>query len=48
MMTTTEFQMAMRQENEDADRALRMLAGVLVVLAALAVTTIGYVMLRLL
>ena len=41
-MTTTEFQMAMRQENEDADHALQMLAGVLTVLAALAVALIGY------
>jgi len=41
-MTTTEFQMAMRQENEDADHALQMLAGVLVLLAGAAVALVGY------
>ena len=41
-MTTTEMQMAMRQEQEDADHALQMLATVLVVLAGVAVALIGY------
>jgi len=41
-MTTTEFQMAMRQENEDADHALQMLATVLVLLAGAAVALVGY------
>jgi len=41
-MTTTEFQMAMQAEQESADHALQMLAGVLTVLAVLAVALVGY------